>query len=462
MVHATRQTSLLFVVLVGLSLLGSAYGRSSIHDDGILVQQPGSSFTTIQSCVDMLREPGDECVIPGGRYHEHVTITNKHGTPDKPIIIRGIDNEYPIIDGTVQINPKGGWVKDDSGAYKAVIDEDIWQLFIDGEMMTNARWPNALWSDKTVFLSSYWAKSSKTSTRGVMVDNGAKDLAGSGLNATGAMAVLNIGSFNTFTAVVQSHKPGTPSFTFDDKFGPIKFKPVMNQYFLEDKLEFLDQPEEWFYDKTTRTVYVMTPDGQSPEGRDVKGKVMTYAFNVTNCSHVIFKKLTFFGTTLWASTLDGKNFINNLTFHSLNFRYPSYTRRMLQEPAPAQWTTVNANQKNGNNTLIFFNNTFFGTDGAVLEYSGTGVTLENNLFEYNDWTAANMVYQSGGIGTIISNGIGDVFVRNTLRYNGASAGYRPGLRPTVRLNHFHHQCWGLIQVNIDLECNGNSVRAVSN
>lgn len=90
----------------------------------------------------------------------------------------------------------------------------------------------------------------------------------------------------------------------------------------------------------------------------------------------------------------------------------------------------------------------------MLEYSGTGVTPENNLFEYNDWTAANMVYRSGGIGTIISNGIGDVFVRNTLRYNGASAGYRPGLRPTVRLNHFHHQCWGLIQVNIDLECNG--------
>lgn len=192
----------------------------------------------------MLSEPGNECVIPGGRYHEHVTITNKHGTPDKPIIIRGIDDEYLIIDGTVQINPKGGWVKDDSGAYKAIIDEDVWQLFIDGEMMTNARWPNVLWSDKTVFLPSYLAKSSKTSTRGVMVDNGVKDLAGSGLNAIGAMAVLNIGSFNTFTAVVRSHKPGTPSFTYDDKFGPINFKPVMNQHFLEDKLEFLDQPEE--------------------------------------------------------------------------------------------------------------------------------------------------------------------------------------------------------------------------
>lgn len=300
---------------------------------------------TIQSCVDQLTAPGDECVIPGGRHLERVTVTNKHGTPEKPIIIRGILDEYPIIDGTVQLKPKGEWVKDDSGAFKAVIDQDIWQLFIDGEMMTNARWSNALWSNKTVFNASYWAKSSTLSTRGVMVDDGSKDLAGSGLNATGAMAVLNIGSFNTFTAIVQSHKPGNASFMYKDTFGRIKFVPGANQYFLEDKLEFLDQPEEWFYDKTTRTLFVMTADGKSPEGRDVRGKVMTYAFNITNCSHVVFKKLKFFGTVLRASTMDEKNAVNNLTFHSIIFSYPSYTRRMLGDTAPAEWTKMNANTK---------------------------------------------------------------------------------------------------------------------
>lgn len=54
---------------------------------------------------------------------------------------------------------------------------------------------------------------------------------------------------------------------------------------------------------------------------------------------------------------------------------------------------------------------------------------------------------SDGIGTIISNGIGDVYVRNTLRFNGAATGITPGMHSTVRLNHLHHQCWGLIQVN---------------
>ena len=282
-----------------------------------------------------------------------------------------------------------------------------------------------------------------------MVDDGSKNLAGSGLDATGAMAILNIDSFNTFTAVVQDHHPGSNSFTYNDTFGNINFKASRNQYFLEDKLEFLDQPEEWFYDVTSSTLYVWTRDGDNPANHDVRGKVQDYAFNITNCSNVIFENLTFFSTTIWASSISPENLIDGLAFRSLNFSYPSYAERMLGETEPARWTTVNAVWRHGHKSvygsLSFFNNTFYGTDGSALEYAGMKVNLTNNLFEYNDWSAANEKVATGGLGTIISNGVGDIFERNTLRYNGASAGYRPGLRPTVRLNHFSHQCWGLIQ-----------------
>ena len=94
-----------------------------------------------------------------------------------------------------------------------------------------------------------------------MVDSGEQNLAGSGLNVTGAMAILNIGSFNTFTAIVKSHTTGQGFFTYDDTFGNINFKPFQNQYFLEDKLEFLNKAGEWLYDKNTKTVYVKTLDG---------------------------------------------------------------------------------------------------------------------------------------------------------------------------------------------------------
>ena len=241
-----------------------------------------SAFATVKACINALKNPGDECHIRKGRYHEpEFQISGKKGSSSRPITIRGYQDEIPVIDGTIPIKPTGKstWKREKDGTYRAKIEQDIWQLFVDGEMMTNARWPNALWSDKTVFLNKYWAKSSSRSTRGKMVDSGEKNLAESGLDVTGAMAILNIGSFNTFTAEVQSHMPGQNFFTYKDTFGGIKFKPGHNQYFLEDKLEFLDNAGEWLYDKTTKTVYVKTMDGKSPEGR-IQGKVKIHCDSI--------------------------------------------------------------------------------------------------------------------------------------------------------------------------------------
>ena len=268
-------------ILVVLPLYASGtpyYVDGHAGDDTNDGSSLASAFATIKTCIDALASPGDECLIRRGRYHHpEFTISGKTGTADSPIIIRGYDDEIPIIDGTIPLTPKagtGGWAHDTTtGIYSAEIeDKDIWQLFVDGEMMTNARWPNALWSTKTVFLNTHWAKSASSSTRGRMVDNTVPSLAASGLNATGAMAILNIGSFNTFTASVESHTPTENFFTYNDTFDDINFKPWRNQYFLEDKLEFLDNAGEWFYNKKTKTVYVKTPDGASPAG-NIRGKV---------------------------------------------------------------------------------------------------------------------------------------------------------------------------------------------
>src|SRR5690606_35691208 len=36
-------------------------------------------------------------------------------------------------------------------------------------------------------------------------------------------------------------------------------------FFLMNKLEFLDQPGDWFYDEKSKTVYLWTAKGDSPE-----------------------------------------------------------------------------------------------------------------------------------------------------------------------------------------------------
>ena len=50
-----------------------------------------------------------------------------------------------------------------------------------------------------------------------------------------------------------------------------------------------------------------------------------------------------------------------------------------------------------------------------------------------------------GAGTVLSQSTGDKFVRNTLRYNGASVGYRSGYKSNATLNDISRTCWGMIQ-----------------
>ena len=50
-----------------------------------------------------------------------------------------------------------------------------------------------------------------------------------------------------------------------------------------------------------------------------------------------------------------------------------------------------------------------------------------------------------GAGTVVSQSIGDKFTRNTLRFNGASVGYRSGYKSEVKLNDISRQCWGMLQ-----------------
>lgn len=72
-----------------------------------------NAFASIKACVDALDGPGDECHIRAGRYHQPVfQISGKQGSQSQPIVIRGYQDEVPVIDGTIPLAPKAGWKLD--------------------------------------------------------------------------------------------------------------------------------------------------------------------------------------------------------------------------------------------------------------------------------------------------------------------------------------------------------------
>ena len=68
-------------------------------------------------------------------------------------MIRGYEDERPIWDGSVPIQPQEWDLDERTGICSGQLDEDmiIFALLLHDQLLTPARWPNALWEDKTVF-----------------------------------------------------------------------------------------------------------------------------------------------------------------------------------------------------------------------------------------------------------------------------------------------------------------------
>lgn len=88
------------------------------------------------------------CIISGETYTEVVVTNGLKGKVDALIVFKSYPGEKVVFDGTISI--KGQWEIYRNNNYSLKLDFNIWQLFVDGEMQINARWPNVFWYDKSV------------------------------------------------------------------------------------------------------------------------------------------------------------------------------------------------------------------------------------------------------------------------------------------------------------------------
>ena len=133
-------------------------------------------------------------MFPQSSLHVCLIGESLLGTPAEPFRIAGYEDERPILDGTVAIQPDTWDFDPNTGICSALIGTDITALFYKDDLLTPARWPNSKWSDKSFFDHHYWRPCPK-SERGTIVDD---ELAEANLDFTGAMAILNIGSWETY------------------------------------------------------------------------------------------------------------------------------------------------------------------------------------------------------------------------------------------------------------------------
>lgn len=116
--------------------------------------------------------------------------------------------ERVVLDGTVQID--SAWIHDEGHVYKTKLKQDVTQLFVDQQLMTLARFPNAL-----AFSNEVWHRNaarldkSRASTNGHVLDGGqgARSIAALGSSLNDCVALLNFGAHSTASRLVDFNMP---------------------------------------------------------------------------------------------------------------------------------------------------------------------------------------------------------------------------------------------------------------
>lgn len=433
-------------------------------------------FATLQHCVDQTGTAGGACYLRAGSYHEEVVINGKQN-----LLITNYDNEEVTFDGTSAIS---GWqLTDSSKSLYEVSGQSAWQLFVDGEPLALARYPNAgAWSTEAWNHDAGdggWLVQADTSTPHNMVDgNGiveesvheyllqesagkgkdvkkkkiktstssrnrahtgrrANSLAAAGVSFNGCPVVLNTGHWDTVVGVVENHSAGGSTFYHaDDTSFDFVCCDGDGRYFIEGCETALDTAGEWSYAANEPgRIKLMSPTAGSLG--EVRGKVQNYAMIFYASTGIQLRGINFFATT----------FLMYETTHSsvtdCSFMYPSYHKRALNETHSSDgysYTSSFAPKLDALDSNV----------GKVLKLkSGTGsptligkkssydsapcnVTISNNFFGYTSEAAMKFVRCSANI--IENNYFKDIAYSAAGEY-GALNFANSGL-DTVRRNTF--------------------------
>lgn len=254
---------------------------------------------------------GQTVLFRAGTYRE--TIVAKAGVtyqnyPGETAIISGLDvtgttgwtvHSGNIYKKTITINGGNNWI--DNNNTNTTLHAN--QIFKDGAMMIEARWPNVANVDELFDRTKLRQKSSFTGagagwTSTQITDSGLAGSLTSG-NWIGGTIWIN-GWYISKTASITAQSGNT--ITHTNGTGDARFQQY---YYLAGKLAALDIANEFFYDETTDILYLWQPGGGSPTG--IEHKARNWGIDCRGKANVTIKGLTFKGCDPTQSDLSSAN-----------------------------------------------------------------------------------------------------------------------------------------------------------
>ena len=389
----------LSILLVGDSHAGIFYVATNGADNN-----PGSlakPFKTIQQAANFA-QPGDAILIRAGIYRETVA-PRRSGSASANITFATYQCENVTVSGANLVEPQL-WNPSSKATYQASVNcrlEDGNQVFIDGQMINEARFPNTsldVSHPVKLFAEAGSYTTDGTQAIGTITNAALVQPAGYWVGAR-----LNIVLGKVWVAeTVRVTASGLGWLSFSFQKGDDYLPQAGNPFFLTGKQAELDAPGEWFYDEAQRQLYLWTPVGDNPANHTVEFKARQFAFDLRGKSHIAVRGLNLFSASIITDEQSRSNVLDRLTAS-----YVSHFSKLTRWKTGLTDSGIILNGQ-GNvlqNSIIAF------SAGNGVALGGVGNVVSNNIIHDVDY--------SGGVGAGINTGggcHGAVIVRNTI-YN---------------------------------------------
>lgn len=233
-------TSIAFVLFTLVTSAATYYVSPNGNDNNSGTSQ-AAAWKTISKVNTRTYVAGDQILFErGGTYRGNVTI-NQSGAASNPITVAAYGTgARPILRGSTLIS---NWTVHSGSVWKTQLAAtQVVHLFYNDSLLPLARYPN-----------SGWLRNDQGSTSQI---NDTQLGQPSGY-WNGASVVVRSTSWSYDTATVLSYSPGV-----------LNIRPIYYNlgaytwgYFIRNKLEEIDSPGEWYFDRTTSTLYLYPLSG---------------------------------------------------------------------------------------------------------------------------------------------------------------------------------------------------------
>jgi|688.fasta_scaffold30762_7 hypothetical protein len=352
---------------------------------------------------------GDQILFERGGTFRGTLNINYSGTDGNPILVSAYGSGInPTLLGSQLTS---NWVLHQGNIWKTQINAtQVVHLFFNDSLMTIAKYPNNGWLRNTQGTNSQITDNQLTQPTNYW---------------NGSTLVIRSSSWSYDTSRVLSYSPGV-----------INFRPISYDlgnstwgYFIRNKFQELDAPGEWFFDKTTSTLYFYPPTG-NPNLNNIEIITTFQEFDATGVriswqrSNVVIENLNFSKYSYAGVSTSGSL---NITVRNCNFTQCDYGMRLYGNNQIIRNNTITKcyqmgiNSISGGSPISYGNNNTFedniiqncalypGLGKSEWGYFGLSVTGSNNIIKRNYIDNIGYIGLSFDSNTVVENN----FVKNS-------------------------------------------------